>query len=321
MNFRNTLAAGFRNLSAGARPIRRGRAGRAASGHHNVKMITRGFRWLGWTATLSLSCSLTFAQSQPTLPTKTNSVAGDVVALPQAHAHNDYEHTRPLREALELGFGSVEADIWLVNGQLLVAHERQRVTPERTLQALYLDPLREQIARNGGRVYRGGPTCTLLIDVKSDAAQTYEVLRRELAPYADLLTTFTPTNTTERALTVILSGSRAAELVAAEPVRFVALDGRLADLETNPPATLYPLISDNWAQYFSWRGRGPFPADQAERLRRWVRQAHEQGRRLRFWSAPDSPAGWRELQRAGVDVIGTDNLAGLAAFLHPPHQP
>src|SRR5688572_31979100 len=62
--------------------------------------------------------------------------------LPRAHAHNDYEHTRPLIDALEFGFCSVEADIWLVNGQLLVAHDLKDAKAGRTLQALYLDPLR-----------------------------------------------------------------------------------------------------------------------------------------------------------------------------------
>ncbi len=35
------------------------------------------------------------------------------VELSQAHAHDDYEHDRPLLDALEHGFTSVEADIWL----------------------------------------------------------------------------------------------------------------------------------------------------------------------------------------------------------------
>ncbi len=45
--------------------------------------------------------------------------------LPQAHAHNDYEHERPLLDALSHGFCSVEADIYLVDGALLVAHDRE----------------------------------------------------------------------------------------------------------------------------------------------------------------------------------------------------
>ena len=32
--------------------------------------------------------------------------------LERAHAHNDYEHARPLLDALSHGFTSVEADVW-----------------------------------------------------------------------------------------------------------------------------------------------------------------------------------------------------------------
>ncbi|MGI9240008.1 MAG: hypothetical protein ACR2RV_04365, partial [Verrucomicrobiales bacterium] len=73
--------------------------------------------------------------------------------LQQAHAHNDYEHERPLHDALEHGFCGVEADIYLVGGELLVAHDRKDLKPERTLQALYLDPLQKRVEANGGQVY------------------------------------------------------------------------------------------------------------------------------------------------------------------------
>ena len=52
--------------------------------------------------------------------TLTNSQAQ--TPLQRAHSHNDYEQKRPLFEALARGICSVEADIWLVNGKLLVAH-------------------------------------------------------------------------------------------------------------------------------------------------------------------------------------------------------
>ena len=66
------------------------------------------------------------------------------------------EHKRPLFEALDNGFCSVEADIYLVNGELLVAHERFQTKPEKTLQLLYLEPLHERVKKNGGRLYAGG---------------------------------------------------------------------------------------------------------------------------------------------------------------------
>jgi hypothetical protein len=79
--------------------------------------------------------------------------ATEVKPLAQAHAHNDYEHQRPLLDALDHGFTGVEADIWLVNGKLLVAHEEAHIETERTLEALYLEPLRKRVSENGGRVY------------------------------------------------------------------------------------------------------------------------------------------------------------------------
>ena len=70
--------------------------------------------------------------------------AADPKPLERAHAHNDYEHARPLLDALDQGFCSVEADIFLKDGQLLVAHTVLDLKPERTLQKLYLDPLRQR---------------------------------------------------------------------------------------------------------------------------------------------------------------------------------
>jgi len=52
--------------------------------------------------------------------------------ISSAHAHNDYQHKRPLLDALDRGFCSVETDVHLVDGQLLVAHTRSGVKPERT---------------------------------------------------------------------------------------------------------------------------------------------------------------------------------------------
>jgi len=111
--------------------------------------------------------------------------------LLRAHAHNDYEHERPLLDALDHGFTSIEADIHLVDGALLVAHDRDKVVAGRTLEALYLAPLQARVRANGGRVYPGGPPLLLLVDIKSDAEQTYTVLRDLLQQYAGMLTLFT----------------------------------------------------------------------------------------------------------------------------------
>ena len=102
-----------------------------------------------------------------------------------AHAHNDYVHVHPLFDALTNGFCSVEADIFLTNGQLLVAHTLKETQPGRTLQSLYLDPLRARIRQNGGRVYTNGPEFTLLIELKQDWAMVGEIRPSCMAHHPD----------------------------------------------------------------------------------------------------------------------------------------
>src|SRR6266545_3001432 len=255
-------------------------------------------------------CGLTLSESAVASP-ETNSPT----PLIRAHAHNDYEHARPLFDALDHGFCSVEADIYLVDGKLLVAHERNKVKPERTLQALYLDPLRHRAKANGGRVHPGGPSVMLLIDIKSEAEQTYAALRTVLQKYADILTEFTASQTRTNAVTVVISGNRPRETIAKETQRFAAYDGRVPDLESQAASHFIPLISDDWGNHFKWRGVGPMPEAERKQLNGLVTQSHDQGRKLRFWGAPDRVEVWKEQFDAGVDLINTDNLAGVERFL------
>jgi glycerophosphoryl diester phosphodiesterase len=241
--------------------------------------------------------------------------------LPRAHAHNDYAHPRPLFDALAQGFCSVEADVHLVDGRLLVAHDRWRVKPERTLEALYLEPLQTRVRTNGGRVFATVPTFWLLVDFKSDGAATWPVLRATLERFRPMLSVFESGRMRTNAVTVVLSGNVPRALLAAESERLAAVDGRPPDLDENPVATLVPWVSESWGRLFSWRGDGPMP--EAERVKLWelVTRAHAQGRRVRFWGASDFEPVWRVQWEAGVDLINTDRLAALAQFLNGLEAP
>lgn len=67
---------------------------------------------------------------------------GRPVPTHAGHAHNDYWHERPLLDALERGFCSVEADVFLRGGDLLVGHAAHELRPERTIDALAADTRR-----------------------------------------------------------------------------------------------------------------------------------------------------------------------------------
>jgi hypothetical protein len=238
-----------------------------------------------------------------------------------AHAHNDYEHDRPLYDALGHGFTSVEADVWLVDGELLVAHDAVDLDPDRTLEGLYLQPLKEIVRGKGRSVYPGWDgTLQLLIDIKTEGESTYAAIEHALGEYEELFVRYIDGDVKRGPVEAVISGNRPLATMAAATERLSFYDGRTSNLYSGIPASLMPLVSDNWANLFTWRGVGPMPEAERALLHDAVGYAHAQGYRVRFWNTPDTPghardAIWTELLAAGVDHINTDDLAGLDAFL------
>ncbi|MGW1913624.1 phosphatidylinositol-specific phospholipase C/glycerophosphodiester phosphodiesterase family protein [Streptomyces sp. NPDC002076] len=243
-----------------------------------------------------------------------------------AHAHNDYEHPRPLFDALDHRFNSVEADIFLVGDQLLIGHDSSELDPSRTLESLYLDPLAARVRAEHGSVYRGWRRpLQLLIDIKTEGSSTYLELDRHLRRYPHLFTRYAHGRVHPGPVTAVISGDRAARIpMEAQDERRAFYDGRLTDLGSTAPATFISLISDNWTQNFTWSGEGAFPDAERLKLRSTTAAAHARGQQVRFWATPDAAgpardALWTELLAAGVDYLNTDDLAGLENFLdaHP----
>jgi len=251
--------------------------------------------------------------------------AGVAVAIPNepllsGHSHNDYLRETPLLEALSLGFISIEVDIHLVGGALLVGHDEEDLDPTKTLQSLYLDPLRDHVRAHNGWVYQSEYSLDLLIDIKSDAKSTYEELRNVLGQYSDMLTTYSETRVQPGAISVIVSGNRPRSLMMAEDVRLVTYDGRIEDLGSTVPLNFIALISDNWENHFDWRGRGDLSEQDFRRLSERLEEAHRSGYRLRFWNIP-TPYGraiervWGQLLDAGVDLLSVDDINAYQDFL------
>jgi hypothetical protein len=116
------------------------------------------------------------------------------------HSHNDYWRNRPLWSALMTGCISVEADIWLKDGQLFVGHSMNELKPDHTLSSMYLEPLAVLLQdrlrfSEFGDIVDGQPrktpgvfyqdpsqTVTLLIDFKSDGEVLWPKVLKALEP-------------------------------------------------------------------------------------------------------------------------------------------
>lgn len=248
--------------------------------------------------------------------------AADTVVAPRynAFSHNDYNHARPLEEALELGFNCVEADCYLVDGRHVVAHDLpDDTTAFRDLEEMYLEPLFSRIRANGGKsVYRDADRpFMLMIDIKREGDSFYESLRPLLEANAEMFCSVEPDGTFRQGpILLFFSGSRPlATLPSQTTTRHAFLDGKFEDLGKGLPASLYPVVSDNYADFMSWDGQGEMPSDDLATLRSLIDRAHAESKLIRFWGAPDTP-DWARLQLAeGVDIIGVDNLKALTDIL------
>ncbi|HEX9104925.1 MAG TPA: hypothetical protein VF997_22095, partial [Polyangia bacterium] len=233
------------------------------------------------------------------------------------HAHNDYEHPRPLFDALEHGFASVEADLWLRQGQLAVSHDGWSVRG--TLDALYLAPLGERIARYGGSVYGDGRPFYLWLDLKQHdpGLEAAVVAALDRVPY---VARFADDGARPGAVVVVLTGDADADraLVERPGWRPFVRDEELLEAaeQHDQPATRRPrAYSLRYGRYLSWSEADGAANDDVAQLRCIVAQAHAAGRLVRLWDAPEDPRFWRLAARAGVDFVNTDDLEGVARTL------
>ena len=233
------------------------------------------------------------------------------IILKNAHAHNDYLHEKPLLNALEQGFISVEADLFLVEGELMVAHTRAEIEPEKTFTKLYLEPLWERFQENNGFIHPDYQDFILLLDFKAQGEDIYQALLEKISPYQKMFTYYQNGKKTSGAVSLIISGDRPITTIKAEEnIRWVGIDGRTENLDTSIQSYYYPLISQNWNKLFNWRGKGKFSMKEQEKLKQIIQKTHNLGAKIRFWATPDKEVVWEMLNQAGVDLVNIDNLEG-----------
>lgn len=225
------------------------------------------------------------------------------LAAPLLHSHNDYLQDRPLEQALEAGFQSIEVDLWQRGGELVVAHYRWQ--DRGRLDALYLDPLQARVDALGS-VHGDGEPLVLWLDLKQDDPELNRLLAGQLARYPMV----------GEQVQVVLTGNDGAKQrhLREYPTPGVSRDSNHLSPQ-DPPA------AGSWTHYaLSWKrevGRKRVDDRSREALAQTAQAAHAAGRVARIYGAPDTPESWRAQHQAGLDYIGTDQPSALAALLPP----
>lgn len=227
----------------------------------------------------------------------------------QAHSHNDYERPGAFRDAYAEQFGSIEADVFLVNDTLFVAHNLRDIRPERTLSNLYLKPILEQVAQNNGTIYTQENTpLQLLIDLKTEGAATLAALIKELEPHQEILA---PTGTVR----IVVSGNVPDPATFEQYPKFIYFDGRPETTYTPAQMAHIGLISQAFQKYSKWNGEGPMPEKDKKALRKMIGQVHDLGKKVRIWATPDNINSWKTMMALDVDYLNTDKVRELGDYL------
>lgn len=229
--------------------------------------------------------------------------------LPLIHSHNDYQRPKPLTNALSNRAYSIEADVFLVNDTLRVAHEENELDSAATLWDMYLQPIIHLFTANNGRISPDTAyTPILMIDIKKSSRAVLARLVQQLSLYPSVF----DRSVNPHAVEIVISGDRPprknteenkdGELSWTRYPRYIFFDGRPSETYDNLTLKRVAFISDSWFNYV-------IPSDSIDNhIQVLAQKVHSMGKLLRIWAAADSPNSWLRQQRLGIDIINTDKV-------------
>ena len=189
----------------------------------------------------------------------------------------------------------------------MAAHEEESINPAKTIESLYLDPIRKGI-ENG---LIDGIDFTLLVDLKTSALPTLEVLQSVMEDYQDLA--YGKAN--PEGLKLIISGNRPEVTKYESYPEWMFFDYQSKDLNESLPWGKIGMVSLSFRQFSIWNGKGRMVEDQRENLQQFIDQVHSFDKPVRFWGTPDSKTAWKAFYGMGVDYINTDKPYEANSYL------
>lgn len=230
----------------------------------------------------------------------------------RAHSHNDYSQNIPLFTAYYANAGSIEADVFFVDGKLIVSHDTAEIAEGRTLDSLYLKPLAHFFYKNHNQPYADpGLDLQLFVDIKADYQRVIPELVKELNAYPGVFND--PAN--KHVIKVVLSGETPDPSHYADYPEFVRFDGRPGVKYSEADLKRVAQISADISDYTTWTGKGTLTPQDSAKIQNIINAAHAYHKPFRFWATQDNPNTWIQLEKLGVDWLNTDHPQQLQDFL------
>jgi hypothetical protein len=258
--------------------------------------------------------------SRKPFPSQISGPVHSTLSQKPIHSHNDYWRATPLYTAISFGAISVEADVFWINDTLYVGHDMASLTPERTLQSLYIQPLLKILERQSpGGVYDVDPgqTLYLWIDVKTEGKAAWPHVVKSLQPLRErnaLSAVGGESGLVWRQITVIGTGNAPYDEVLEKQTRDYFVDTDVKNLEDPPAANhISPFASASLRDAVGDIGPLGLTPEQLDLVKGQIGQAQWRGIQVRYWDTPVWPKklrniAWRQLVDVGVGLLNVDDL-------------
>ncbi|TDS16638.1 alkaline phosphatase [Maribacter caenipelagi] len=220
------------------------------------------------------------------------------------HSHNDYKQNIPFWKAFGAEVQSIEVDVFYEDGELFVAHEVKEINENKTLQRLYLEPLKEALSLQ----MMTNRSLQLVIDVKTDAVNSLNAIVSILKQY--------PTIINNKDVRIVISGNRPDLKEYVNYPEYILFDYHsvepITDLKTLDKIAM---VSVSFKNFSEWNGKGRLTAEDYARVTDVIHKAHQLNKPFRFWATPDSKSAWKAFVNMGVDFINTDQPNECVAYV------
>lgn len=227
------------------------------------------------------------------------------------HAHNDYHKRVPFYQAYAQRAYAIEADVFAVDGAVLVGHDREELQSQRTLESLYIKPIVDIFTSNGGRAWAtSDDRFVLLIDLKTPATTTLQQVVNIIANYPNVF----DERVNPHAVTVVISGAMPDPTAFANFPAYIWFDGRLGTAYTEDQLKRVAFVSASFSGYATWDGTDALTDKDNQRVTEAIDAVHGMGKKIRFWGTPDGAVAWTTLYGMGVDIINTDQIERCTQF-------
>ena len=225
------------------------------------------------------------------------------------HSHNDYNRTAPFWEAYSQHCRSIEADVFLHEGQLLVGHELEDLKTENSFLRMYVDPIVRTFHANGNRMWAGSDDrLMLLVELKSATEPTLAEVVRQLEQFPDVFCA-------PGAVQVAITGNVPAKEHFQDYPAWVGFDGDIRETYTPAQLERVALVSNSFRMFAKkWNGKGRMIDSELDAVTAAIERVHSWGKPIRFWEAPEGTTAYFTFWKLGVDIINTDKPAVASLF-------